>query len=177
MDRENNQNTNSFLMFIFSLLPGCAHMYLGLMKRGIQLMLSFLLLIGITVVLNSLSFILVPVLVVMYVYSFFDGYSIFRNIKSGKTVNDEDVISGFDSIRKMFINGYWIGLILLILGTVLVFQNLLNSSFFSPLREIFNIAVKYIPAAILLALGIVLMIKGSKERNKIKEPENNEISE
>ena len=34
-------NPNKFLTFLFSLLPGAGHMYLGLMKRGLSFMVLF----------------------------------------------------------------------------------------------------------------------------------------
>ncbi len=35
------QHTNRFLLFVASLIPGAGHMYLGLMKRGLHLMVLF----------------------------------------------------------------------------------------------------------------------------------------
>ena len=178
MDRENNQNTNRFFMFVCSLLPGCAHMYLGLMKRGIQLMFSFLLLVGIGFGLRSLSFILVPVVVVLYIYSFFDGYSIFRSIKSGKTVEDEEFIKSHDSLKKLFANGYWIGVLLIVLGTILLLNNFIDDVVFNFIdRQYFYMIMDYVPAALLLTAGVLLMIKGNKERKKLKEQKKDEIKE
>ena len=36
-----NPNPNSFLMVLFSFIPGAGHMYFGLMKRGASLMAAF----------------------------------------------------------------------------------------------------------------------------------------
>ncbi len=178
MDRENNQNTNQLFMFVCSLLPGCAHMYLGLMKRGIQLMLTFLLLVGIGFTLQSLSFILVPVIVVLYVYSFFDGYSIFRSIKSGKTVEDEEFIESHNTLKKLFVNGYWIGVILLVLGGIILLNNFIDDVLFNIIdRHYFYMAMDYVPAAVLLIAGVLLMAKGGKEHRKLKEQKRDEISE
>jgi len=170
MIRENNQNTKPSLMFLFSLLPGCAHMYMGLMMRGIQLLLAFLLLIGIATTIYGLEFILIPIIVVLYVYSFFDGYSIYRNIKSGKVVEDEAFINNFDKAKKIFANGYWIGVGLFAFGFIVLIANLADKFAFNLIdRYYLELIVDFIPAAILLIAGTVLMVIGNKQRKKLKD--------
>ena len=170
MDRENNQNVKPFLMFLCSLLPGCAHMYMGLVKRGIQLLLTFLLLIGFATTIDGLEFLLIPLIVVLFVYSFFDGYSIYRNIKAGKTVKDESVIEGLDSLKKLVSNGYWIGFAILILGLFFIVNRISDMSEFDPFGYYFDYYIeKFIPAAIMMALGIFLMAKGNAQRKLKKE--------
>ena len=169
MNRDNNQNPQPFIMFICSLLPGCAHMYLGLIKRGVQLLLAFTLLIGIVAAFDFLGYILVPALVVLYVYSFFDGYSIYRNLKAGKVVEDESVIEGLESLRKILSNGYWVGLVLVILGIVAAFNNIANLEILNErVYEILEGTISFIPAIALLSLGIFLMAKGNKQRKANK---------
>ncbi|MBN2878008.1 MAG: hypothetical protein JXN65_00050 [Clostridia bacterium] len=170
MNRENNQNIKPTSMFLCSLLPGCAHMYMGLMKRGIQLLLAFLFLIGIAATIYGLEFILVPVIVVLYVYSFFDGYSIYRNIKSGQVVEDEAFVETFDSVKKIFANGYWIGVVLIVFGAVVFIANLFDKFAFNIIdRYYLDIIVDFFPAAFLLIAGTVLMVIGNKQRKKLKE--------
>lgn len=43
------QHTNRFLLFVTSLIPGAGHMYLGLMKRGLHLMVLFFCLLSFSV--------------------------------------------------------------------------------------------------------------------------------
>ena len=170
MDRENNQNVKPFLMFLCSLLPGCAHMYMGLMKRGIQLLLTFLLLIGFATTVYGLEFIVIPVIVVLFVYSFFDGYSIYRNIKEGKTVKDENVIDGLDPVKKLVNNWFWLGFAILILGLLFIVNRISDMSEFDPFGYYFDYYIEdFIPAAIMLALGIFLMVKGNAQRKAKKE--------
>ena len=170
MDRENNQNVKPFLMFLCSLLPGCAHMYMGLMKRGIQLLLTFLLLIGFATTVYGLEFIVIPVIVVLFVYSFFDGYSIYRNIKEGKTVKDENVMDGLDPVKKLVSNWFWLGFAILILGLLFIVNRISDMSEFDPFGYYFDYYIEdFIPAAIMLALGIFLMVKGNAQRKAKKE--------
>jgi len=178
MDRENNQNINRFFMFILSLVPGCAHMYLGLMKRGVQLLLSFCLLIGVATLVN-LGFIIGPIMVVLYVYSFFDGYNILRNIQAGKTVEDESIVEGLDSVKKIITNGYWVGAILIGLGAILSIQTVWYSL---PIMRIFRQEYYYvfrniIPAIFLFGIGIYLMSKGNKQRKVKKEEKQKQLHE
>jgi len=170
MNRDNNQNARPFAMFMCSLIPGCAHMYLGLVKRGVQMLMAFTLSIGIASTFHILSFVLVPLTIVIYVYSFFDGYSVYRNLKAGKVVEDESIIEGLEPLRKLLSNGYWIGLVLLILGAFSIFQNvirldIINDSVHRFIREVDN----FIPAVLLLGFGIFLMLKGNKQRKVNKE--------
>lgn len=169
MNRENNQNARPFAMFLCSLLPGCAHMYLGLIKRGVQMLLAFTLLIGSAATFGGLEFILVPLTVVLYVYSFFDGYSIYRNLKAGKVVEDESVVEGLESLRKLLSNGYWIGLVLIILGSIAFFQNFMRLDILGEQVYYFiRRADNFIPALLLLGFGIFLMAKGNKQRKANK---------
>lgn len=65
---------NSFLTFIFSLLPGAGQMYMGFMKRGLSLMTLFFLIIFIGAWLN-----IGPImffLPMIWFYSFFDVYNL-----------------------------------------------------------------------------------------------------
>ncbi|MEX1375858.1 MAG: hypothetical protein AB1Z23_00135 [Eubacteriales bacterium] len=177
MERENNQNVNPLLMFMCSLLPGCAHMYLGLIKRGVQLLLSFLLLIGFATTVYGLEFLIIPIIVVLFVYSFFDGYSIFRNIKDGKTVKDESFIEGLDSLKQLISNAYWIGFALLVFSIIIVLNRITDMDVFQPIGYYYNYYVEdFIPAFIMLALGIFLMVKGNAQR-KAKKAQKNQIEE
>ena len=145
-------------------------MYLGLMKRGVQLLLAFFLLVGFASSFYGLEFITIPLAVVLYVYSFFDGYSIFRNIKAGKVVEDESVIKSLDSIGKILTNGYWIGLVLVVFGVIALLQGFRYSGIFNQMMyQYINVAEEFIPAAILFILGIFLMVKGNKNRKANKE--------
>jgi len=179
MNRENNQNTRPIVMFLCSLLPGCAHMYMGLMKRGTQLLFAFLLLIAIAATIYGLEIILIPVIVVLYVYSFFDGYSIYRNIQSGKVVEDEAFVNSFDKVKKIFTGGYWIGVILIVVGFIAFIVSLTEKFAFNIIdRYYLDIIVEFIPAALLLIAGTVLMVIGNKQRKKLKEDrENNSLGD
>ncbi len=64
---------NKVLFFIFSLIPGAAHMYIGLVKRGLVIMLAFVASIAIPAICNLP--VLLVVMPVLWFYSFFDAWN------------------------------------------------------------------------------------------------------
>lgn len=91
-----------FWSFIWSFLPGAAHMYMGFMKMGISLMIGFLILCAVVELMNIGGLIIFPI--AMYIYSFFHANNL-------ATLNDEEFyatkdqyllgLEGLDSIEKM----------------------------------------------------------------------------
>lgn len=111
---------NAFLAFIFSLIPGAGQMYLGLMKRGLQLMVLF----TIPIVITNLFYFggwLVIFNVIIWFYSLFDCLHIKRAINRGEEIKDEFVydIKMLD-LNKLNYKHLGIGLIV---GGVLVILN------------------------------------------------------
>lgn len=64
---------NKILFFLFSLIPGAAHMYIGLVKRGLVIMLAFVAGAGLAMMADTPAFLLV--LPVLWFYSFFDAWN------------------------------------------------------------------------------------------------------
>lgn len=62
---------NKILFFLFSLIPGAAHMYIGLVKRGLVIMLALVAGAGLAMMADTPAFLLV--LPVLWFYSFFDA--------------------------------------------------------------------------------------------------------
>ncbi|MBS4537972.1 hypothetical protein GOQ27_05835 [Clostridium sp. D2Q-11] len=154
---------NSFLGFIFSLVPGAGHMYLGLMKRGVQLMIAFFMLLAIPSILNFAGFIGLFATVVWF-YSVFDAYHIKKRLMRGDIVEDELVVE----MDWLNMNYYYLGLGLLIFGGLA----LLNQGLYS-FQYIFNIAtinigfkvfrfLREITLPILLIVAGIVLIKRSK---------------
>ena len=103
------QDINGFLWFIFSLMPGAGHMYMGLMKRGVMLLGIFL---GV-VALDNLIFgwrIASAIGVLIYVYAFFDSYPP-RGLER-ECLEDRDRQSqSLNLTVYYFYRGYWCSLI------------------------------------------------------------------
>lgn len=64
---------NKILFFLFSLIPGAAHMYIGLVKRGLVIMLALVAGAGLAMMAETPAFLLV--LPVLWFYSFFDAWN------------------------------------------------------------------------------------------------------
>lgn len=64
---------NKILFFLFSLIPGVAHMYIGLVKRGLVIMLALVAGAGLAMMADTPAFLLV--LPVLWFYSFFDAWN------------------------------------------------------------------------------------------------------
>ena len=64
---------NKILFFLFSLIPGAAHMYIGLVKRGLVIMLALVAGVGLAMMADTPAFLLV--LPVLWFYSFFDAWN------------------------------------------------------------------------------------------------------
>jgi TM2 domain-containing membrane protein YozV len=159
-----NRDINGFLWFIFSLMPGAGHMYMGLMKRGVMLLGIFL---GV-IALNNLFYMwdigaLGSVLV--YVYAFFDSLSVKKALEKGEMVVDE----GFEQLSLGKINLYYVGIAIIILGILTLIQINLNIFNFLPIvRNIFYGIQRSILPILLIVIGIWL-IKRSKKEKKFDE--------
>ncbi|MHA0855376.1 hypothetical protein [Paenibacillus sp. CMAA1364] len=98
---------STILVTLLSAFPGAGHMYLGLQKRGLQLMVLFLGSIYILDILRlSIFMFLIPVI---WFYSFFDGLQ--QASRYGKEpLVDRPLVEGLSNYRR------WIGIGLLLLG-------------------------------------------------------------
>lgn len=167
-----------FLTFIFSLLPGAGHMYLGLMKNGVSFMGIFFFFMFMASWLSIGP--LIYVVPVIWFYSFFDCLN-----KSGMTEEEfaeykDDYLFSLDSLLKMDKNvikkrGLAIGALLVLFGVYLLFQNVVDvfRPFFSikilgPIREIIDYIPKVLVSLAIIGVGVHL-ISGKK-----KESENND---
>ena len=91
-----------FWLFIWSLVPGAGHMYLGFMKMGISLMLGFMTLIAVAALTNLGVLAIFPIAV--YVYSFFHANNLGAlNDAEFYSIRDQYLfgMDGLDSIEKM----------------------------------------------------------------------------
>ena len=165
-----------FLTFMFSLLPGAGHMYLGLMKNGVSFMGIFAFMMFVTSWLEIGP--LVYVTPVIWFYSFFDCLN-----KSGMTEEEfanykDDYLFSLDSLLKMDKSvlkkrGLVIGSILVLFGLYLLFQNVvdvfrpfLSIKVLGPIREIINYVPKVLVSMAIIGLGIHLISGKKKESEK-----------
>jgi hypothetical protein len=123
-----NKRKSTFLTFFLSMMPGAGHFYLGLMNRGLQLMLVFMGGIVTIVILGIPE--LAPFLPVVWFYSLFDALQMTEAINAGKTVEDSLVLTPKHKIKTEKYTGW----ALIIIGSLLVFKKILPelAAYFMP---------------------------------------------
>jgi len=103
---------NKFLTFLFSTIPGCGHMYLGYMKRGVEFMAMFASSVYFAVVfigylslnIEFIGAIFVVLLPVIWLYQMFDSMhtiSFMRKMEIEFPEDDGFFIPGFANITNL----------------------------------------------------------------------------
>ena len=91
-----------FWLFIWSLVPGAGHMYLGFKKMGISLMLGFMTLIAVAALTNLGVLAIFPI--ALYIYSFFHANNL-GTLSDAEFYSIQDQyllgMEGLDSIEKI----------------------------------------------------------------------------
>lgn len=163
--RSNGGKKSKALATILSIFPGAGHLYLGLQKRGIQLMAGFLLAIYILDVLRlSLFLFLIPLI---WFFSFFDALQKVSK-QEDESLEDIPIISYLINHQK------WLGISLLVLGFYYLFDSVMLPVVGEKLREIFQIDVYYLyhqffqttVVCFLLIGGGFKLVVGSKRKQK-----------
>lgn len=133
MRREEGKKSKS-IATILSIFPGAGHLYLGLQRRGIQLMAVFLFSIYILDVLRLGIFLfLIPII---WCYSFFDGLQ-----KASKYGNES--LEDTPIISYLFNHQKWFGVGLLLLGLYYLTTNILLPVVSPMLYSILQIDIAY----------------------------------
>ena len=169
---------SKFLTFVFSLLPGAGHMYLGLTKKGILFMASFF---GIIFISNALYFAqLWLILPIIWFYSFFDALNHMNyTVEELRVINvnySYPFLSGTDAFKGKFSNvlkgkSKIVGVVLIFFGLYFLIERFLVRYAYDFFEE--NVAVvisrmfDMIPAAIIpiiiIFIGVKLVIGGKKD--------------
>ncbi|WP_315120371.1 hypothetical protein [uncultured Clostridium sp.] len=145
------ENKKSLALF-FSLIPGAGHLYLGLQKKGLQIMVAFFGLIALSDWIHlSVIGMFIPII---WFYSVFDVRKAIYNPQ-----NYEDNLNlSFD-----FINVKYLGYIFIIIGIMAIFRNVIF-----PLTHIYIDwkITRYIRTSIvsliLIAVGVKMLLDNKK---------------
>ena len=169
MKREKNR----FLTFIFSLMPGAGHMYLGFMKIGLSIMSLFFAIIAFSIFLNAEAIGLV--LPIIWFYSFFDilnkRYTTdeeFQKLEDKYLFFDELMGIATMSEERKFRLSKWkkvVGIVLLILGVNLIWEAAISKLIllcmpyymYSNIEGIFRNMPKIIIAIVIIYISIKLI--------------------
>jgi hypothetical protein len=169
MRREDGKKSKSIATFL-SIFPGAGHLYLGLQRRGIQLMAAFLFSIYILDILRLGIFLfLIPII---WFYSFFDAMQ--KVSKYGEeSIEDVPIIAYFLNHQK------WVGIGLVLMGLYYLVMNVLLPTFSPMLSRLIDIDVMYWAqgyfqtgiVCLLLIGGGIKLLSGSKQKREAEKHE------
>lgn len=153
-----------FWTFVFSMVPGAGHMYLGLMKQGIQMMLLFFGTIAL-IAFVGLEF-LGLVIPVIWFYSFFD---VLHKASSEEPVPDEDILLfNYLDGRRIRISNKWIAYFLIIIGVM----KLIREFILPVINQIFGYFLgqhlQTLVVSLLLIAGGIKILMGTKHQGQGK---------
>lgn len=163
------QKRSSFLTFLTALFPGVGYMYLGLVKKGIQVLLLFLL-IGPVFRLLGVGFFSYIIGIPIWFYTFFDTFSVARLLDMGQSVPDTDFIFSKYTAEgeQKFIDSSKIGkgislviaIGLILLGSYAILHNIFRNN---PLYILITgfVSSLFIPVLLVFA-GLFLLFKNRK---------------
>jgi hypothetical protein len=152
---------NKLIFFIFACIPGAAHMQMGLFKRGMQLMLTFIGGIVLISYANIESFIPLAIIPTWF-FSFFDAYNARKKMLAGEVVVD------MEAYNYQFIieNKKILGVALVVFGFI-GFMNAIDNTFY-----LFNLRVDEFYWTVKRAIiPVVLVISGLLLLSKLKKAE------
>lgn len=158
---------NKFLTFIFSLVPGCGHLYMGFMKRGLSMLCM---LFGIIFLAALFDGAIAFLIFILWFYAFFEAINLmtlpperFAMFKDRYLFSDDDS----DSLGR-FVGQHkkGIGIALVVLGIGLLFftlkNTILDSIYFlvgDAAYQTANTIVSYIPR---VAVAILIVLIGAR---------------
>ena len=119
---------NGFLTFCCAFIPGAGQMYQGYMKRGLSLILTACLIGMVSSLLNPVLLLLV----VVWMYSFFDTFNLRAQIIAD-TAPEDDYLVHFDPrdkrlARALLDSHKLVGWLLIAFGALIAYQNLIMAS-------------------------------------------------
>lgn len=82
---------SEFLTFLSALFPGIGYMYLGLLRKGIQILVLFLLIDPVFRMLG-IGYLADIIQIPFWFYTFFDTFSVAHRIDKGEFVPDSDFV-------------------------------------------------------------------------------------
>ncbi|MBC8584149.1 hypothetical protein [Youxingia wuxianensis] len=165
---------SSFWTFILAFMPGAAHMYLGMMKKGVLLMTAFFLLIAVGGMILPPGLFLLPVI---WFYCFFDALNMRHVSDEERKVLDENFVVKLDTIViktdwKQFLTKRHLvlGIIFIFIGFYMIIERVLGAFLFQYdwVWEIFHRLPTLIISFAIIFFGIYL-IRGKKQPVKTEE--------
>lgn len=153
-------NNRKLITIGISIIPGAGHMYLGLQKKGLELMSLFFFTSFLMGYLNmSLFFFILPVI---WFYSLFDAYHNIEENKSNRWDQEVSLFTWFQERPK------WFGWGLIIIGIAVILERMIAPYIHYQIRHLFQTGIV---ALILIFSGIKLLKGGKGTPQETKEVE------
>lgn len=164
---------NKFFTFMFSLLPGAGHMFMGFMKMGLSLMSLFFFVIFLSSWLNIGP--LLFILPILWFYSFFDCINKRYASDEEFILLEDNFLFSIDKLvetnsvvfqkRRLFV-----GLLLLLAGTYILWNNFIHmlsgylpDMAYNMLINATNLIPQIVLGLIIIVVGVRLIIGKKKE--------------
>jgi hypothetical protein len=164
---------SKFLTFIFSLLPGAGHMYMGFMKMGLSLMAAFFFVIFLSSWLDIGP--LLFTLPLLWFYSFFDCMNKRYSTDEEFLLLEDNYLFSLNEIVKMDRGIFkkhrlFSGVLLLLLGVYLIWNNMIHSlsryisdEVYNAINSITRVAPQILIGFAIIAVGANLILGKKKE--------------
>lgn len=160
------QRRGRFLTFLFALLPGAGHMFMGFMKTGISLMSAFFFIIFLASWLNIGPVLFI--LPVLWFYSFFDCLNkYYLNDEEFEQLEDcylfsiDTLFEGGNNLFKRF--GSYLGILLILFGIYLMWDNLLITPLWPYIPDsLYGYLIGFKRAFPQLVIGVTIIVIGIK---------------
>lgn len=162
------ERRSGFLTFLSALIPGVGYMYLGLIKRGVQALMLFLLIEPVCRLL-SIGYLSDIIQLPFWCFTFFDTFSIARRLDRGEYVPDSEFIfkkytEGSNAqqfsanISRNFL--IYFAYALIIIGSLAIIDKLFNGyEIYSLIRS--YVSTYFFPVLFVLA-GVYLLFKNKQ---------------
>lgn len=159
LERGVNRDKSTVLAFLFSLVPGAGYMYLGLMNRGLQVMVLFFGTIFVAGMAH-LDPLLALVLPVLLFYSIFDTLQLAGRMRDGLPVEDKLFIESLGHNNWTTLLGY----ALVAVGVLALLNNFLPGLLgYTFMRQVFT-------PLVIIALGVFILYKNLRRGNDHGNP-------
>ncbi|EGW39397.1 B-box zinc finger protein [Desulfosporosinus sp. OT] len=164
-----------FLFFCYSLIPGAAHMHMGLFRRGLQFMLvtfggaSLISFMG-------LDFLIPLVLIPTWFFSFFESYHLKNQLDKGQRISDQDLFAHqLLDYTPLLKNRRLIGSVITVIGLISLIHELDRSSFINRLfgNYYYLLRGSLVPLCLIMG-GIYLIIKAKIPKETISNSSEQE---
>ncbi len=142
---------NSFFLLLCAIIPGCGHMYLGLIKRGFLILTTFF--TACYLASSDLYQSANIFVIIIWFTSFFDTFNIKNKLKNGELVHD-----GVDDIKELLQENkrYILALLaIVVFAELTAANNMLYHQYAAPIRIVFMVFA--------IVLVVKIFFKGSRK--------------